>query len=98
MYDVVLLKLSEAEIQTRLGTLPGWKVEQGKLFREFRFPDFKQAFAFMTRAAAVADQMDHHPEWSNVYSTVRVHLATHDAGGITDLDFKLGAAMNTAAG
>ena len=91
-------KLSEAEVQIRLTTLPGWSVDQGKLHREFRFPDFKQAFAFMTRVAAVADQMDHHPEWFNVYNTVRVDLATHDAGGITDLDFKLGAAMTTAFG
>ena len=91
-------KLSEAEIQSRLGALPGWTVEQGKLFREFKFADFKQAFAFMTRAAAVADQLDHHPEWFNVYNKVRVHLATHDAGGLTELDFRLAAAMSAAAG
>jgi len=91
-------KLSEAEIQSRLGALPGWTVEQGKLFRAVKFADFKQAFAFMTRAAAVADQLDHHPEWFNVYNKVRVHLATHDAGGLTELDFKLAAAMNAAAG
>lgn len=91
-------KLSEAEIQSRLGALAGWSIEQAKLFREFHFADFKQAFAFMTRAAAVADQLDHHPEWLNVYNKVRVHLATHDAGGITELDFKLAAAMNAAAG
>jgi 4a-hydroxytetrahydrobiopterin dehydratase len=91
-------KLSEAEIQSRLGALPGWTVEQGKLFREFKFADFKQAFAFMTRAAATADQLDHHPEWFNVYNKVRVHLNTHDAGGLTELDFKLAAAMNAAAG
>ena len=91
-------KLSEAEIQSRLGALAGWTVEQGKLFREFKFADFKQAFAFMTRAAAVADQLDHHPEWFNVYDKVRVTLSTHDAGGLTELDFKLAAAMNAAAG
>jgi len=91
-------KLSDTEIQSRLGALPGWKVDEGKLFREFRFTDFKQAFAFMTRAAAVADQMDHHPEWFNVFNKVRVHLGTHDAGGITDLDFKLAGAMDAAMG
>lgn len=91
-------KLSEAEVKSRLESLPGWTVEQGKLLREFRFADFKQAFAFMTLAAAVADQMDHHPEWSNVYNKVRVQLNTHDAGGITELDFKLAVAMNAAAG
>ena len=91
-------KLSEAEIQSRLGALSGWTVEQGKLFREFKFADFKQAFAFMTKAAAVADELDHHPEWFNVYNKVRVHLSTHDAGGLTELDFKLASAMNAAAG
>jgi len=91
-------KLSDTEIQSRLGALPDWKVDQGKLFREFRFADFKQAFAFMTRVAAVADQMDHHPEWFNVFNKVRVHLGTHDAGGITDLDFKLASAMDAALG
>jgi 4a-hydroxytetrahydrobiopterin dehydratase len=91
-------KLSDTEIQSRLGALTGWKVDQGKLFREFGFADFKQAFAFMTRVAAVADQMDHHPEWFNVFNKVRVHLGTHDAGGITDLDFKLAGAMDAAMG
>ena len=91
-------KLSDTEIQSRLGALPGWKVDEGKLFREFRFADFKQAFAFMTRVAAVADQMDHHPEWFNVFNKVRVHLGTHDAGGITDLDVKLAGAMDAAMG
>jgi 4a-hydroxytetrahydrobiopterin dehydratase len=81
-----------------LAALPGWTLEKGKLHREFGFADFKQAFAFMTRVAAVADQMDHHPEWFNVYKTVRVDLATHDAGGISELDFKLATAMNAAAG
>ena len=91
-------KLSEAEIQSRLGALSGWTIDRGKLFRELRFADFKQAFAFMTRVAAVADQMDHHPEWFNVYDKVRVHLATHDAGGISELDFKLASAINEVAG
>ena len=91
-------KLSEGEIKDRLKSMPVWSLEKGKLHREFRFADFKEAFAFMTRVATVADQLDHHPEWFNVYSTVRVDLATHDAGGITDLDFQLAAAMTTAAG
>ena len=91
-------KLTDNDIGARLGSLPGWSLADGKLFREFRFANFTEAFAFMTRVASVADQMDHHPEWSNVYDKVRVHLATHDAGGITELDFKLAAAMNAAVG
>jgi 4a-hydroxytetrahydrobiopterin dehydratase len=91
-------KLSDDDLHARLGSLAGWSLDEGKLFREFRFANFTEAFAFMTRVAAVADQMDHHPEWFNVYNKVRVHLATHDAGGITDLDFKLAAAMNGAVG
>lgn len=91
-------KLDPHEITERLDGLPGWRVEGGKLHREFRFADFGAAFAFMTRAALVAEQMNHHPEWFNVYSTVRVDLTTHDAGGISSLDFDLAAKMNDFAG
>lgn len=75
-----------------------WAVVEGKLRREFQFADFVEAFGFMTRAALVAESMDHHPEWFNVYRTVRVDLATHDAGGITELDFSLAGKMETLAG
>lgn len=69
----------------------GWQnVKKGKAIRKhFRFSDFNEAFAFMTRVALIADKMNHHPEWSNVYSKVDILLTTHDAGGVTDKDLKL---------
>lgn len=90
-------KLEAAEIAERLEDLGSWGLEDGKLAREFVFGDFNQAFGFMTRAALVAERLDHHPEWFNVYATVRVQLTTHDAGGISELDFELAAAMNRIA-
>jgi len=91
-------KLSQGEITARLEALPGWSIEGGKLHRELRFGDFGEAFAFMTRAALAAEQLDHHPEWFNVWATVRIDLTTHDAGGITELDFALAKRMNAFAG
>ena len=70
------VKLSETEIATALSKLPGWKLEGGKLRREYKFADFVAAFGFMTGAALVAQAMNHHPEWFNVWNTVRVDLAT----------------------
>jgi 4a-hydroxytetrahydrobiopterin dehydratase len=90
-------RLSDSDIATRLTTLPAWQLKDGKLSCEFRFADFATAFAFMTRCALVAEKMDHHPEWSNVYNRVNVALVTHDADGITELDFALAAAMNAAS-
>ena len=83
-----------------LGTVGGatWTVADGKLHKEFVFRDFVQAFGFMTQVALVAERMNHHPEWFNVYRTVRVDLATHDAKGITELDFALARAMDGFAG
>jgi 4a-hydroxytetrahydrobiopterin dehydratase len=77
---------------------PGWEVVDGKLHREFSFGDFVEAFGFMSRCALVAEKMDHHPEWSNVWNRVTVDLVTHDAGGITDRDVTLAARMNELAG
>jgi 4a-hydroxytetrahydrobiopterin dehydratase len=88
--------LSAQEITDRLEALEGWSVESDKLHRSFLFSDFTEAFAFMTRAALHAEKMDHHPEWSNVYNRVKVDLITHDAGGITELDFALAKVMNKA--
>src|SRR3954471_13431393 len=90
-------KLTDTEIAMALSDLPAWKVEGGKLHREYRFTDFIAAFGFMTGAALVAQAMDHHPEWFNVWNTVRVDLSTHDAGGITALDFELARAMEDLA-
>lgn len=91
-------RLDDDEIDRRLALMAGWRVEQGKLCRDFRFADFSAAFAFMTRSALRAEQLDHHPEWSNVYNRVRVALVTHDADGITELDFTLAGAMDGFAG
>jgi 4a-hydroxytetrahydrobiopterin dehydratase len=77
--------------------LSGWSVVDAKLRREFRFRDFISAFGFMARSALVAEKMDHHPEWFNVYNRVEVDLTTHDAGGITTLDLALARAMNELA-
>jgi 4a-hydroxytetrahydrobiopterin dehydratase len=93
-------KMDTAAVEAALAELNAsaaspWTVREGKLHREFQFADFNQAFGFMTRAALVAESMDHHPEWFNVYRTVRVDLATHDAGGITQLDFGLAARMES---
>jgi 4a-hydroxytetrahydrobiopterin dehydratase len=90
------MKLSDAEIQARLASLPGWTVQAGKLHRELRFADFVQAFAFMTRCALLAEKRDHHPEWFNVYNKVVIDLTTHDAGGISAKDFELAAAMEAS--
>ena len=78
----------------------GWSPADEKrdaVRKVFKFDDFKAAFAFMTKVALKAEQMDHHPEWFNVYNTVDVTLSTHDAGGVTDLDKQLAAFMNDAA-
>ncbi len=71
-----------------------WQIVGGKLSREFRFRDFVEAFGFMAQVALVAERMNHHPEWFNVYHTVRVDLVTHDAKGLTQRDFELATAMN----
>ena len=83
-----------------LGKLYGWSEVQGRdaITRKFVFKDFNQAFGFMTRAALIADKMDHHPEWFNVYKTVEVTLSTHDAGGVTESDIKLATEMDKLAG
>ena len=89
------VKLSDTDIQTSLKSLKGWKVTENKLHREFVFSDFVEAWGFMSRAALIAQSMDHHPEWYNVYNKVRIDLSTHDAGGITSLDVKLAEKMGS---
>ena len=91
-------KLDDATVAQRASELTGWAVADGKIRRAFQFDDFVGAFAFMTAAALQAEKLDHHPEWFNVYNRVVVDLSTHDAGGVTDLDFQLAAAMNAIAG
>ena len=87
-------RLSETEISAALPGLAGWEVREGKLHREYRFANFVRAFGFMSSVALVAEAMNHHPEWLNVYRTVTVWLETHDAGGLTSLDLQLAQAMN----
>ena len=86
--------------QAVLGDLPGWSAAAGArdaITRSYRFADFNTAFAFMTRVALMAEKLDHHPEWFNVYSRVEVTLTTHDAGGVTELDARLATFMDAAA-
>jgi len=93
-------KLDPDARRSALAKLSGWSEVQGRdaIAKKFVFKDFNEAFGFMTRAALVAEKMDHHPEWFNVYKTVDVTLSTHDAGGLTELDVKLAEAMNRLAG
>jgi 4a-hydroxytetrahydrobiopterin dehydratase len=93
-------KLSGEARTSALGRLKGWSEAKGRdaITRKFVFADFNEAFGFMTRAALVAEKLDHHPEWFNVYKNVEVTLSTHDAGGLTDLDVKLAEAMDKLAG
>jgi 4a-hydroxytetrahydrobiopterin dehydratase len=88
--------LAGTQLRTAMAELRGWTVveDRSAITRTFTFADFSEAFAFMTRVALLAEKMDHHPEWSNVYRTVTVTLSTHDAGGVTDRDVALARAMD----
>ena len=92
-------RLSAEGRKEALKTLSGWTEVTGReaIARAFVFKDFNEAFGFMSRAALVAEKHDHHPEWRNVYKTVEVVLATHDAGGVTERDITLAKAMNAIA-
>ena len=90
-----MMKLSESSIEEKLKNLPGWSLKNEKLYKEFQFNDFNQAFGFMTRAAMEIEKMNHHPEWFNVYNRITVELTTHDAGGITDNDVNLARILNS---
>ena len=92
-----LTKLSDNEIDTALANLHGWSVADGKLHREYKFADFVHAFGFMATAALAIEAMGHHPEWFNVYHTVKIDLTTHDAGGITSKDVDLAAKLEAIA-
>jgi 4a-hydroxytetrahydrobiopterin dehydratase len=92
-------KLSTDARKAAVSKLKGWEDVKGRdaITKKFVFADFNAAFGFMTRAALLAEKLDHHPEWFNVYKTVEVTLATHDAGGVTELDIKLAEAMDKMA-
>jgi 4a-hydroxytetrahydrobiopterin dehydratase len=87
-------KLDTAELERALSALPGWLLRAQKLHCELRFDSFEQAFAFMTSMALVSAEMNHHPEWSNVYTRVVIDLTTHDAGGVTELDVQWATRAN----
>jgi 4a-hydroxytetrahydrobiopterin dehydratase len=92
-----MTRLTDAELRAALAALPSWRLDQGKLYRELRFADFIAAFAFMTKVALMAERMNHHPEWHNVYGSVRVWLTTHDSLGISAKDVALARAIDAAA-
>jgi 4a-hydroxytetrahydrobiopterin dehydratase len=82
-----------------LNSLPDWHLCEGReaISKSFKFRDFREAFGFMTQVALVAEKMNHHPEWSNVYRTVDITLATHDVGGLSELDLELASKINRIA-
>ncbi|MDA0238632.1 MAG: 4a-hydroxytetrahydrobiopterin dehydratase [Proteobacteria bacterium] len=88
---IMVEKLSAEDVATALSTLEGWSAVAGRdaIQKSFRFKDFNGAFGFMTRIAMMAEKMDHHPEWSNVYNRVEITLATHDVDGVSERDIKL---------
>lgn len=91
--------LSQSAIETALKELikksdMSWSIKQEKLYKEFKFSDFVAAFGFMTQVAMLAERANHHPEWSNVYNKVAIHLTTHDAGGISQKDFALASEIS----
>lgn len=98
--DRMAQRLTDSERTTALGTLTGWSLVHGRdaITKSFKFQDFSEAFGFMTRAALVAERLNHHPEWFNVWNRVDITLSTHDAGGLTALDIDLASAMDKIAG
>ena len=90
-------RLTPEALEGALTSLPHWSLNEGKLRRTYVFADFVDAFAFMTASALRIQEMDHHPEWSNVYNTVRVDLVTHDAKGVTARDVELAGKMEMLA-
>jgi 4a-hydroxytetrahydrobiopterin dehydratase len=86
-------RLAEDELRAGLARLPGWERRGERIRREFVFADFSAAFAFMTRVALLAEKADHHPDWSNSWNKVAIELSSHDAGGLTQRDLDLAAAI-----
>ena len=87
-------KLDEDLVKQKLLELPHWELRDKKLYRQFSFDNFIEAFGFMSKVAMLAETLNHHPEWSNVYNRVEVYLTTHDANGISHKDFELANRMN----
>jgi 4a-hydroxytetrahydrobiopterin dehydratase len=95
----MVAKLSGAERTRAIAALKGWREAAGRdaIHKEFKFTDFNAAFGFMSRVALMAEKMDHHPEWSNVYNKVEITLSTHDAGGLSERDIKLAQFIDALA-
>ena len=91
------MKMSESEIAENLAKISGWELRDAKLYKKFQFKNFIEAFGFMAQVALYAEKADHHPDWMNVYNCVEVNLNTHDAGGVTEKDFKLAKVMDSLA-
>lgn len=89
-----MIKLNEEEIGSQLENLTGWKYSDGAIEKTYVFSNFKEAFAMMSRIAFECEAQNHHPDWSNVYKTLNIRLNTHDAGGVTEKDFKLAEAID----
>jgi 4a-hydroxytetrahydrobiopterin dehydratase len=92
-------RATDAEIETQLAALPGWTQVSGRsaITKSWKWADFNEAWGFMSRVALIAEKMDHHPEWSNVWNKVDITLSTHDAGGVSKLDFELAGAIEKVA-
>ncbi|MDE0614870.1 MAG: 4a-hydroxytetrahydrobiopterin dehydratase [Acidimicrobiia bacterium] len=86
--------LSDEEITAALADLPGWERQGDKLAATFNFSDFSEAFGFMSRVALISERLFHHPEWSNVWSTVEIAITNHAAGGLTELDLEFARRVN----
>lgn len=89
--------LSADDLRAGLAQLPGWEQDGDAIRKDFQFSDFIEAFQFMTRGALLAEKLNHHPDWRNVYNKVQVTLTTHDRGGITELDLKLATGLEAGA-
>ena len=89
--------LTDAQVEEALAGLPNWSLASGKLHRELTFSDFVDAFGFMAKVAVLAEKLDHHPEWSNVYNRVTVDLTSHDVGGISERDLTLAGRIDAIA-
>jgi 4a-hydroxytetrahydrobiopterin dehydratase len=89
-----IVRMTDSEVRSRLLSMPDWQFRGNALERQLRFGNFVSAFGFMASVALVAERMNHHPEWSNVYDTVTIRLTTHEAGGVSERDFALAAEIS----
>ncbi|WP_299064613.1 4a-hydroxytetrahydrobiopterin dehydratase [uncultured Polaribacter sp.] len=89
-----MIKLSDKAIESRLGSIPEWEFYDNALHTDFEFDNFKDCMSAMNRIAFECEALNHHPEWTNIYNTLDITLTTHDANGVTELDFKLAKAIN----